>query len=210
MRRQQTVWVCRKTGMVFLDRAEFQEHLLARHSKQRYEQRRSRIIAAADAFAADCATIGELETWLNTSSFFLDFARLNDPSAKSTLANFRFTDVWVGDCSNSHSAPRGLPMNFGSRDTSGLPRNYPGISCNIRFSGSIKSSQPYGCRATDFMETIGICTGTGGGGPDGYRYSCIIWAQHFPKLYRNLIARDVARQLGFDTSAITVSVHETR
>lgn len=208
MRRQQTVWVCRKTGMTFLEREEFKEHLLARHSKQRYEYRRSRIISAADAFAADCRTIGELETWLNTGSFFLDFARLNDPSANSTLANFRFTDIWVGDCSNSHSAPRGLPMNFGSRDKSGLPRNYPGISCNIRFSGSIKTTQPYGCRATDFMAAIGICTGTGGGGDSAYRYGCTIWAQHFPKLFRNLTAQSAAKSLGLEAASINVSAYE--
>lgn len=208
MRRQQTVWVCRKTGRVFLDRAEFQEHLLTRRYTQQYERRRSRIIAAGDAFAASCETISELEAWLNNSSFFLDFARLNDPSASSTLANFRFTDIWVGDCSNSHSAPRGLPMNFGSRDTSGLPRNYPGISCNIRFSGSIKTSQPYGCRATDFMAAIGIHTGTGGGGGGEYRYGCTIWAQHFPKLFSNLTAQSAARSLDLEAASINVSAYE--
>ena len=207
MRRQQTVWVCRASGTVFLEREEFRKHLLARRAKQHYASRRARIIAAADAFAAECETIEQLESWLNTSSFFLDIARLTDPDAAPTLAKFRFIDIRAGNPRNSHSAPRGLSANWNRNP--GLPLYYPGIDCVINFTGSIADG-PFNDRANDFLGAIGIRTGTGGGGPDGYRYSCIIWAQHFPKLYRNLIARDVARQLGFDTSAITVSVHETR
>jgi hypothetical protein len=214
MRRQQTVWVCRKSGQVFLRREKFREHLLSLRTSQQHEHRRARIIAAGDAFAAQCSSIAELEDWLNNSSFFLDFARLTDPAAKSTLADFKFSDIYTGDCSNSHSAPRGLSTNWwgrGPTGEAGVPRSYPGISCNIHFKGEIKSKEHWSCRATDALKAIGICTGTGGGGGNNtYRYGCTIWAQHFPKLYRNLIARDVARQLGFDTSAITVSVHETR
>lgn len=207
MRRQQTVWVCRVSGTVFLDREEFREHLLARRAKQHYASRRARIIAAADAFAAECETIEQLENWLNTSSFFLDMARLTDRDAAPTLANFRFRDIRAGNPRNSHSAPRGLAKNWNRNP--GLPLYYPGIDCIINFTGSIANGQ-FNDLVTDFLGQIGIRTGTGGGGPEAYRYSCIIWAQHFPKLYRNLIARDVARQLGFNTSAMTVSVHETR
>lgn len=207
MRRQQTIWVCRKTGRVFLDRAEFQQHLLARRETQQYERRCSRIIAYADTFAANCGTIGDLETWLNTGSFSLDFPRLNDRSAGSTLTGFRFSDIRAGNCSNSHCAPRGLDMNWGNYK-SDVPRAYPGISCNIHFSGEIKGAALFGCRAMDFLEVIGIHTGTGGGGPKGYRYGCTIWAQHFPKLYLNLFAQKVAGRLGFDTSSMTVSKHE--
>jgi len=207
MRRQQTVWVCRKSGRVFLDRAEFQEHLLARRETQQHERRRNGIITAADTFAANCGTIGELETWLNTGSFFLDFARLRDRSAKSTLTGFRFSDIHAGNCNNYHSAPRGLDTNWGNY-RSDVPHTYPGISCNIHFSGEVKGTSPFGCRATDFLKAIGICTGTGGGGPEGYRYGCTIWAQHFPKLYLNLFAQKVAGRLGFDTSSMTVSKYE--
>ena len=211
MRRQQTVWVCRKTGRVFLDRAEFQEHLLARRETQQYERRRSRIIAAGDEFAANCETIAELEAWLNNSSFFLDFALLNDPGANSTLTDFSFSDIHAGNCSNSHSAPRGRSTNWwgrGEAGEEGVPRSYPGISCNIHFKGDIKSEEHWGCRATDFLKAIGICTGTGGGGSPTYRYGCTIWAQHFPKLFRNLAAAAAARSIGIEATGISVSTYE--
>ena len=211
MRRQQTVWVCRKSGQVFLDREEFREHLLSLRSSQQHEHRRARIIAAGDAFAAQCSSIAELEAWLNSSSFFLDFARLNDPDANSTLTDFSFSDIHTGNCSNSHSAPRGRSTNWwgrGEAGEEGVPRSYPGISCNIHFKCEIKSKDHWGCRATDFLKVIGIHTGTGGGGPEGYRYGCTIWAQHFPKLYLNLFAQKVAGRLGFDTSSMTVSKYE--
>jgi len=209
MRRQQTVWVCRASGTVFLEREKFRKHLLDRRARQQYASRRARIIASADAFAVQCSTIAELEAWLNNSSFFLDFARLTDPAAKSTLTDFKFSDIYTGDCSNSHSAPRGRSTNWGN--DIGFPRSYyPGISCNIHFKGEILSKEHWNCRATDVLEAIGICTGTGGRGSDTYRYGCTIWAQHFPQLYRNLVAQGVASRLGFDTSAITVSNYEAK
>ena len=98
-------------------------------------------------------------------------------------------------------------MNWGNYK-SDLPRTYPGISCSIHFSGEIKGKVPFGCRATDLLKAIGICTGTGGGGSKDYRYGCTIWAQHFPKLFRNLTVASAARMLGIEATGIRVSAYE--
>jgi len=210
MRRQQTVWVCRQTNKVFLAREDFYKHLMARRASQTISRRRAQIIAAADASAAKCQTIEELEEWLDTTSFFVDFARLNTPNATSSLANFKFSNIRAGSCSNSHSAPRGLPENWGGRKP-GVPSQYPGISCDIRFDGKIKGESLFFFGVSDVLKSIGVCTGTGGSG-DGksFRYDCIIWAQHFPELYRNLIAKKLSHSLKFNADNVVVSKYEIK
>jgi len=207
MRRNQTVWVCRKTGSRFLERKDFAEHLLALRTRLSYDRRRAQAIDAGLAFAKGCGSITELENWLNNSDFFLRFARLHDPAARSTLGKFKFERISAGDCRNSHSAPRGLPTNWGGGNE-GIPRHYPGISCDIRFSGKIISKSCIGERGTDYLEEIGICTGTGGGGGESYRYECTIWAQEFPKLFDNLLVKQIANELGINSNRIETEHHE--
>jgi hypothetical protein len=202
MRRQQTVWVCRASGTKFWTREEFREHLLQLRDARTSRRRRERLIATGEAFAKNCRSIEELENWLDTGGFIGSYAALRDRNAVTDTGNFKFTGIRVGACSNSHSAPAGMPTNWGGQNR-GAPRSYPGISCHISFSGSVKSEWYVG--VSDVLKVLGICTGTGGSGNGKkYSYDCIVWAAHFPKLYDRLLALQLAKSIGIDAEGFSV------
>ena len=201
MKRQQTIWICRKTSAKFWTREEFREHLLQLRATSTLKRRRENLIATCEAFAKGCSSIEELENWLDTSGFIASYAKLSDRKAVIDAGNFKFTGIQVGPCSNSHSAPHGLPTNWGGRQ--GGPRSYPGISCRITFSGSVKGEWYLG--VGDVIKRLGICTGTGGSGNGKtYSYDCTIWAAHFPRLYDRLLALQVAKSIGIDAEGFSV------
>ena len=169
-----------------------------------YSRKRERIIAAAQRQALQISSLDELERWLNNGDFILALARLKSPKAKSTLGNFRFSNYYAHDCSNSHSAPHGKPTNWPRAD--GLPKSYPGISCRISFTGKIIHNSGHDSWiVSDTLKEIGIYTGTGGSsGNDIYTYDCTIWAEHFPKLFEYELAKSVGVKLGIPASSFRV------
>lgn len=198
MRRQTTIWICRFTGSRFFDRESFMEHLLELRTTRNYKFKMNRIKADASAVASRLSSIAELQDWLGNSSYIRDLACLINPAAEVTCKDFVFSAIRVGEACNSHSAPAGKKTNWGGYDAS-IPRTYPGIECRINFRGDVKRGNFYGtCSVNSILSSIGIHTGTGGSDrePDTYQYSCTIWAQHFPALYRSLMLSAIAKDLG--------------
>lgn len=203
MRRNVPMWVCRFTGAKFFEREEFREHLLDLRAKRHYDARVKRLDKEAEQFAASCEALADLQDWL-AGGHIMKYLYLLDPKANGSVSNFVFSGISVGNCSNSHSAPLGKETNWGGYKEN-VPRHYPGISCRISFNHEIKT-KICGWHITDIIKRFGIHTGTGGGGGKGnYSYDCIIWAEHFPRLYRNLWARFVANEIGLcDGEAVQI------
>jgi hypothetical protein len=87
-------------------------------------------------------------------------------------------------CSNSHSAPKGLPTNWGREPNT--PTGYMGLygSLDIDIDGgyNIKVS-----RVCDYLgNKFRIHTGSGGSRDHGLGWSVTIWADDFPKIKSKL------------------------
>lgn len=189
MRKTITIYRCRFSGKEFRDREKFREHLLGLRQEHHRKYTHARWLAGADAFCAGCGDLNTLETWLVA----------NLPIGTRKLKSCKFSAPMADDCSNSHGAPRGLPTNRGGRAGPDVPRSYPGISCRIsfEFAKMTKREECPADKVSNLLRHIGIHTGTGGGGDGRYRYDCIIWAQHFPKLYSRFVADRLARYAGW-------------
>jgi hypothetical protein len=177
-------WQCPHTGTLFAkaDRHLYQAHLRRIATVRRRERATQRALAERDQYLANTlwnlSTIAEIEQWfLNNGAWLSSVAFKDYPRAR--VVNFtRFSlDVrWYKHVSNTHSAPRGQPTNWGRE--SGTPTGYPG------YRGTVSFDLDRECPGftSDLFRATGLDTGTGSGGRLNCQYEAILWDADWPGL----------------------------
>jgi len=178
-------WQCPHTGTLFAkaDRNQYLAHLRRLGTVRRRERARQRALAERDQYLANTlwnlSTIVEIEQWfLNNGAWLSSVAFGRDyPSAKPVrFTRFSLDVGWRSHVSNTHSAPRGEPTNWGGDP--GKPTGYPGYSGTVRFD--LDGETPG--FTSDLFRPTGLYTGTGSGGRTGCQYQAILWDADWPGL----------------------------
>jgi hypothetical protein len=90
------------------------------------------------------------------------------------ITEFEFQRMrYDASCANSHSAPKGMPTNWGGNAGPGVPRGYPGWRGRVEFT-----DEQHGWQFSEILQKIGIHTGTGGSGS----FDVSVWAADFRKM----------------------------
>lgn len=94
---------------------------------------------------------------------------------------------WKNSARNSHYCPRNGVTNWAGdkllEDGTPAPTGYPGWEGRIVF----KVDQEVSWSTTDMLKTIGIHTGSGGGGPNKYGYDVRFFASDWPGLEKEIL-----------------------
>jgi hypothetical protein len=192
-------WECPHTGKLFrlVDEKKYRTHL-NRLSKQRSEERAIR--EERNAFSqwfeestAELNTPTKIGNWAN-DNFRRIFKHCNrgriNKGAKlnGILLNGKYNPM----CSNSHSSPKGKKSNWSGRDPD-TPRGYPGVKGRIKiYNSTCPFSSDSFFNETRTLESIGIHTGTGGGGGEASVYDVTLWLDDWPGLKAEVMRQSVA------------------
>lgn len=185
-------WECEDTKKLFRTVEEYRAH----RRKVNAAKRREAALAAQKR--ADQETIGEIFKLTKMDDIgplvvkhWDAIVRLSGRKTsfwqRGRLLALNLRKMSYGILSNSHSAPIGKPRNWGGHDDD-APTGYPGFDGRIDLclTDSIDAN---------ILETVGICTGTGGGGgrckvTEGCRYHLSydvkIWSHDYRDLHRTL------------------------
>ena len=163
-----TAWKCDRTGRIFEFEADYLRHLrkaAGDRAKQSRRAKRARtLISSLVDLRLTAVDFLRISTWVQSNAAEIDavFGRSLRPSRAHPL-EIRDLVLMVRkptDASNSHSAPDGLPSNWGGRKE-GVPRHHRGFVGSVAFGHRGRGSFSF---PTDLISAVGIRTGTGNGG----------------------------------------------
>ena len=107
---------------------------------------------------------------------------------------FQISDASVEQrIATTHNAPLGKRTSGWSKDSP--VQHEPGWRgrITIKFTGKAYNKRVFDC---DHLKKIGICTGSGGGGPDTLGYDLTLFMDDFPKLRRLALLNEIRIALG--------------
>jgi hypothetical protein len=190
-------WQCPKTGKLFAQKSEYHAHLRRKAKVALRERNERRLIEEfelrAEAGRISCFAIKDVETWLE-ANIPLIYTQCRRTWTKSKgppeITQIRFSNMRFGIQSNSHRAPLGKKTNWcGNESKNGVPRGYPGWIGSISYNNS-----DYMNWDTDAWSSVGVSTGSGGGG-DRARYDVTLWHDDFPNLlFGALMRHEIAKK----------------
>ena len=183
---------CKHTGTLFrLDQKKDYEAHLARLRRERAAERKenARILSYQTWYEESIEqldTIEKIRAWLLDDGALMRVLEYTCSQGGYKLnKHFKITDITIGitaysdSCSNSHSAPKGFPTNFGRKVD--RPLGYPGIVGRIRVD--YESDYPSFTLGAA-LASIGIKTGSGGGGGGSISWGITIFLEDWPALKR--------------------------
>jgi len=184
-----TAYKCTDTGKIFEHHSEYQVHRQQYLAEQAKIAARQSRVAAADTIISNlhnsAATFDEITQWVIDNQetlidrFYANHPHERRPRETKRYVPFRITSVKLDrmhhnvNISNSHSAPRGMPTNWGGNYH--LPTGYPGWHGRILIQHEGDFSH-----VSRLFSDIGICTGTGGGGGGYLSYDVKLWEADWP------------------------------
>jgi hypothetical protein len=153
-------------------------------SQRKVERNRNNRLLEFQALIAplyELASFENIEEWLINNqdmlyeyAVFKGFSWCSGEKQGNRITDFKFLKMqYDKSCSNSHSAPKGFPTNWGGIKYPQVPRGYPGWRGRVSFTNERK-----GWHFSEALKDIGINTGTGGSG----HFDCIVWCNDFKKL----------------------------
>ena len=183
------VWECEDTQQLFREEKEYRAHRRA-IAREKTKQRKAEIQKEADRKELEalyrCKSLVEIQQFIMDNQVLIlrQTDRRWSGNGKPNLVNIEFHGIRFGDQSCSHSAPLGKRTNWSGHHDA--PRRFPG------WAGTITLHYSKASDLTDALKTVGICTGSGGGGgtwdkvtyPRGVKlkYEVKLWLYDFPEL----------------------------
>lgn len=170
---------CGFTGELFEQDVAYLTHLKSLRSHQKKCRKRKQIIQNWESELSDlqhsCASLNELQTWLNQNFHKLLMVSEHLGHAprprKGVKLKFEFQNMRFSPMvSNSHSHPRHGVRNW--EGSPNKPRGYPGWQGQIRIEGW----QKFEGFVSNYLELMHIHTGSGGCGD----YALKIYASDWP------------------------------
>lgn len=199
-------WQCPETGILFADKAEYQRHLRKRGvlRMEQFKLRKAR--ETFDAHMAEftkAGSFGDIARWLEENGELI--CRFNDDRRQEefkrivcyqkpkfpdppSISDVSFNDMrWKDLASNTHTAPKGKPTNWSSRDNPHLPVGYPGWTGTLCYT--VANFRGF----TNLFNHTPIHTCGGGGttvrddkgrdtGATRYRFSVVLYDEEWPLL----------------------------
>lgn len=172
------VWECERTGNLFRDKSDYNRHLSKLRRRDKAEEKERQRIAERDALDAAlylCESFAEVEAWLvsNWDRLQRDHGHSRE---RSHVKSIRLHDmVYSDEQSNTHSAPRGGETNWHRHPDK--PRGYPG------WYGRISVDYTGHHRVSDVLQTLNVCTGSGGCGS----FDVKLWSGDFKNLHLGIM-----------------------
>lgn len=188
-----TAYMCPFTDQLFhlSEKESYIKHLKAtriRHNKARELVRIARNWSEfLETGKQSVCSLKELGEWIIKNINIIGKYAQSMHSVHLPPDTFRITEMrfknpqYSSMCSNSHSSPVGKRSNWGGREE-GVPRGYPGITCQLEFIVAETSGKYMG----DLFSSIRLHLGSGGGGDNTYHYHTTIWLEDWPRLEESI------------------------
>ena len=191
---------CPWTGQLFESDRKYANHLKKVRADLRHAREQARFEASFQQSLQDLyqslSTV-EIVDWLNKNYVRVAYHYIGkniNPKCILTAGDsirFEITPMRFEErIATTHNAPLG-------KKTTGWHPNSPVVlspgwrgRINIFFTGKAYGKIGF---ESNYLKNIGICTGGGGGGPDGLSYDLILFNEDFPKLHRLSVTNRIRR-----------------
>lgn len=196
-----TAFQCPWTKKVFSSKKYYIKHLIdlrrTRIHRRIVNRRMDRALSDLNAQPS----FQDVIEWIERNCwYFLAKAKQNNnwsdkgfPTPEEFWIRITYLEVHhSNNVSNSHSAPRGKPTNWGRKD-SNIPFGYSGWEGRIEYC---ISHQLPGVFSSDLLSSTGIHTGSGGSscGNNYYGYSVIFWDEDWTGLLDETVMNILAEK----------------
>jgi hypothetical protein len=191
---------CRWTKKVFTDKQKYLKHLIKQREVLVLAREAARVNRTMQAkfiqMREECESLADIEKFITENWEVFFHNGVNHDSwrdrrgkyRKPNLLSVKVTGRFSYHISNSHSAPIGKPLNWGSKP--GIPTGYPGFAGDITW----QLDGEYQSFGSDVMQGTGINTGSGGGrGHHGFGYDMKLFLDDWPGLARARVIEKLSR-----------------
>lgn len=186
------VWKSEHTGELFEREVDYKNHMRRVRAETVRQGKRNAELATIqqwlDEEKANLTNISMITEWfLTNQKDLMRMYMIVNPNTwdkfypeTDEYTKFKIEATYSPTVSNSHHCPNGGVTNWCGR-VEGAPRSYPGFSGRV--DGVLKRKKDTGRYPTsDFLEWVGIKTGTGGGGNERWGYGAEIFLGDWPGL----------------------------